>query len=209
MNTPLPKVVRRLRSLAQPVTGDGALVQAFASRRDEGAFAELVRRHGLMVYGVCRRLLGDADAADDAFQATFLVLARRAAAVSGQPSIGPWLYGVANRVARRARRSAYRRQYHESRIVPAEISARDEALEELRLVLDEELNRLPERLRAPLVLCYLEGQSRDEAAAQLGWSLNEVRGRLERGPRSPSQAARKARHRLVGRTAGRGGGGTP
>ncbi|MFL5341787.1 MAG: sigma-70 family RNA polymerase sigma factor [Gemmataceae bacterium] len=181
MNTPLPNVVRRLRSLAQPATGDAALVQAFATRRDEGAFAELVRRHGPMVYGVCRRLLGDADAADDAFQATFLVLARKANAVNGRPSIGPWLYGVASRVARRARRSSYRRQYHESRILPAEMSARDEAWEELRLVLDEELSHLPERLRAPLVLCYLEGQTRDEAAQQLGCTFGALKRRLEDG----------------------------
>src|SRR5262249_4588557 len=116
MNSSLPRVVQRMRTLATPAPADPLLLQAFLSRRDEEAFVELVRRHGPMAYAVCRRLVGDDRAADDAFQATFLILARRAAAVSGQASVAPWLYGVACRVARRARRSWYRRRFHESRV---------------------------------------------------------------------------------------------
>jgi RNA polymerase sigma factor (sigma-70 family) len=180
MNTPLPlQVVQRIRGLAAP---DSQLLQAFLNRRDDEAFAELVRRHGPMVYSVCRRLLSDPHAADDAFQATFLVLAKKAPKLTDQSSAAPWLYGVACRVARRARRAWCRRRVHESRAVaPAGSAAPDAAWEELRLVLDEELNRLPEGLRAPLILCYLQGRTRDEAAAQLGCTFGALKRRLEDG----------------------------
>jgi RNA polymerase sigma factor (sigma-70 family) len=136
-----------------------------------------------LVLGTCRRILGDANAAEDAFQASFLLLARKAGAVRWHGSAGPWLYAAACRVSNNARRAAVRRRHHEAR---ARVRPSGDALEELSgrelcRALDEELNRLPERLRGPLVLCYLEGRTRDEAAQQLGWGLATLKRRLERG----------------------------
>jgi RNA polymerase sigma factor (sigma-70 family) len=177
-------VLRHIRGLAaRPGADDRRLLGRFAARRDEAAFAELVRRHGPMVLGVCRRVLRDAHDAEDAFQATFLVLARKAAAAGRGDSVGGWLYRVAYTTALKARASAAARRRHESQVrgrIP--IDALDEVTgRELLAVLDEELSRLPERERAPLVLCYLEGKARDEAAAELGWSLGTLKRRLEEG----------------------------
>ena len=159
------------------------LLTDFADRADPAAFAALLARHGPMVLGVCRRILADPHAAEDACQATFLVLARRAAAVRSPDRLGNWLFGVARRTAARARAEAARRRAREGRIEPrpppdplAEITAR-----ELVGVLEEELLRLPARYRAPLVACYLGGKTRDEAAAELGWSAATVGRRLVRG----------------------------
>jgi RNA polymerase sigma factor (sigma-70 family) len=160
--------------------GDTELLAAFADRRDEAAFAELVRRHGPMVRAVGRRAGGDAD---DVLQATFLALARHAAALRHRPALGPWLYTVAYRTACSARTAEDRRRRREEQaqpVAPVEPST-EAAWRELRRLLDEELNRLPELLRAPLVLCYLQGRTRDETAAQLGWSLATLKRRLERG----------------------------
>jgi RNA polymerase sigma factor (sigma-70 family) len=177
-------LLSRLRALAAPptVTADSQLLERFLTRGEEAAFAQLVRRHGAMVLGVCRRLLRQEQDVEDAFQATFLVLARRAGAIRKAGSLGSWLHGVARRVAARARADAARRAAHEV-CRPAEPRA-DNADEvtwrEVRAVLDEELARLPERYRAPLVQCYLEGQTQDEAARQLGWSPRTLRRRLGR-----------------------------
>jgi RNA polymerase sigma factor (sigma-70 family) len=178
-----------LRRLRQPGAGgpaassDAELLAAFAGRRDEDAFAELVRRHGPVVRGVGRRVLGEAHAADDVFQAAFLTLARQAAALRGRPALGPWLYTVAYRLACSARAAERRRRRREEQVRPA--ASPDPSIEvawrELRRTLDEELARLPERLRVPLVLCYLQGRPRDAAAGQLGWSLGTLKRRLERG----------------------------
>jgi RNA polymerase sigma factor (sigma-70 family) len=142
---------------------DRDLLRRFAHERDEDAFAELVRRHGPMVLGVCRRALANADDAEDAFQATFLILARKARARGWQTSVANWLYVVAQRLAVRLRADIQRRRHVERQTdlahyadPLAEVSGR-----ELCAILDEELARLPERLRAPLVLCCLEGQTRD------------------------------------------------
>jgi RNA polymerase sigma factor (sigma-70 family) len=163
------------------VPADDELLERFVRRRDEEAFAALVQRHGPMVQGVCRRLLKDAHDAEDACQAAFLVLARRAGSIRKRESVGSWLYGVAYRAAANLRRQVARRRGREVPAVdlaqpPAEVGWR-----EVRAVLDEELQRLPERFRAPLLLCCLEGRTRDEAAQELGWSVGTLRGRLERG----------------------------
>jgi RNA polymerase sigma factor (sigma-70 family) len=160
---------------------DGELLGWFVAQRDSAAFAELVRRHGGMVLGVARRELGDSPDADDVCQATFLVLARKAAVVRRKDTVGAWLYSVARRVARKIGAAKARRREAPLTELPgldttAAVSWRDG----LR-VLDEELGRLPDSYRVPLVLCYLEGRTQDEAARQLGWSLGAFRGRLERG----------------------------
>jgi RNA polymerase sigma factor (sigma-70 family) len=162
---------------------DGQLLERFTRLREEAAFHTLVRRHGPLVMGVCRRVLRNRDDADDAFQATFLVLARKAASISSRTSVGSWLYKVAFRMAARARKQTATRQKRESQ-APAP-TATDPLAEvtgrELLTLLDEELQNLPDRYRAPLVHCYLEGQTRDEAAKQLGCSESTVNRRLEQG----------------------------
>jgi RNA polymerase sigma factor (sigma-70 family) len=179
-------VLQHIHKLVAAVHGvtpaDGELLERFVHLRDEDAFAALVRRHGLMVLGVCRLLLKDAHDAEDACQAAFLVLARRAGSIRKQGSIGSWLYGVAYRAAANLRRQVVRRRGREAPAVDmAQPPPADVGWREVRTILDEELQRLPERFRAPLLLCCLEGRTRDEAAQELGWSLGTLRGRLERG----------------------------
>jgi RNA polymerase sigma factor (sigma-70 family) len=177
--------------LADPRT-DHELLELYRARRDEAAFAALVARHGPLVLGVCGRLLRQREDAEDAFQATFLVLARKAADLRAGAPLGNWLYGVASRLARHARRARGRRQTHERlslpRPRPADVPAEAEALG----ALDEELTGLPEPLRAPLLLCYLGGRTQSQAAAQLGWSIATLRRRLE-------QARERLRLRLARR----------
>jgi RNA polymerase sigma factor (sigma-70 family) len=160
---------------------DRELVARFSAHRDEAAFEALVQRHGPMVLCVCRRVLGNEHDAEDAFQATFLVLSRKTASLRRQESVGSWLFGVAHRLALKANAAAARRRTHESRAAThspldplAEITVR-----EAQVVLEEELARLPEKYRAPLVLCCLEGVPRDEAAQHLGWPLSTLKSRLE------------------------------
>jgi RNA polymerase sigma factor (sigma-70 family) len=187
MATSPPTLLRHLRRLAGPAAPDAALLDRFLRDRDEPAFAELVQRHGPMVFRVCRRVLRDAHDAEDAFQATFLVLARRAKAIRSRASLAAWLHGVARRVALKARAAQARRHRHEmlgSATAPpdprphplAEVTVR-EAL----LLLDEEVARLPEAHRLPVILCCLEGLTLDEVAGRLGCTRGSVRGRLERG----------------------------
>jgi RNA polymerase sigma-70 factor (ECF subfamily) len=162
---------------------DGDLLGRFVGQRDEAAFTALVERHGPMVLGVCRRVLRHAHDAEDACQAAFLVLARKAASIRKKDALASWLYGVAYHVATNLRRDLARRGGREAPL--ADTAAPDPAGEvtwrEVQAVLDKELARLPEKYRAPLVLCYLEGKTRDEAAQLLGWSVGSFRGRLERG----------------------------
>jgi RNA polymerase sigma factor (sigma-70 family) len=163
--------------------GEAQLLRRFAVHRDEAAFEALVSRHGPMVLGTCRRMLADPLDVEDAFQATFLVLARKAGSIQDGDRLGPWLHGVARRVATRSRALTVRRNARE-RPAGAELAVFDadtfEALE-IRSALDEELARLPEKYRAPLVLCYLEGLTHDEAARQLSWPVGTVRSRLAGG----------------------------
>jgi RNA polymerase sigma factor (sigma-70 family) len=161
--------IRRLTP-AQKAANDGQLLRLFLTRRDEAAFAELVRRHGPLILGVCRRLLANPSDVEDAFQATFLVLVRRAAMLEESCCLGPWLYGVARRTALKARAAALRRPASLTEVfdMAAPESADPLANRELRQILDEELDRLPEKYRAPLVLCYLQGRTHEQAARELG-----------------------------------------
>ena len=180
---------------------EGQLLRRFASGRDEAAFSALVARHGPMVLGVCRRVLGTVPDADDAFQATFLVLVRRAGMLQDADSLGPWLHGVAWRVASRARADKTRRAVQEQEAAIATAAAKPRGIDlegqaagrELRAVLDEEIHRLPEKYRRPVVLCYVEGLSQEDAARRLRCKAGVLRGRLER-----------ARLRLRGRLVRRG-----
>jgi RNA polymerase sigma factor (sigma-70 family) len=177
-------VLDSLRRLVPQADGaamsDSQLLHRFAHNRDAAAFTLLVERYGRLVYGVCLRLLAHPHDAEDVFQATFLILAQKAATVRRPGSVASWLYGVACRLAHKARARRPR-----TRCFPeVPMSAPEPTLspdEELREVLDRELARLPERYRSALVLCYLEGQSHHEAASRLGCSVAALNGRLQRG----------------------------
>jgi RNA polymerase sigma factor (sigma-70 family) len=163
---------------------DRELIERFLADHDELAFHALLRRHGPMVLRVCRRALSDEQDVEDAFQATFLALAREAREIRKREALASWLHGVAHRVALDARKANVRRRKHETQAAVSAGSApsMDEVgWKELRCVLDEELVRLPDRQRAPLVLCYLEGLTQDEAAARLGQSKSTFRRNLEGG----------------------------
>jgi RNA polymerase sigma factor (sigma-70 family) len=182
---PLAAVLPHLRRLAAAGgddAGDPQLLERFLRRKDHDAFAALVRRHGPMVLAVCRRLLPEPHDAEDAFQATFLVLVRKASDVGRPERLGNWLYGVAYRIALKARGREARRRRTEQPLaeVPVEGGVADLVWRELRPVLDEELSRLPEKYRAPVVLCYLEGVSKRAAARQLGWPEGTLSVRLHR-----------------------------
>lgn len=183
MNTVL-RYLRKLVAVEDSRTlQDRELLRRFVDLRDEAAFAALVERHGPMLLGACRRVLRNQQDAEDVLQATFLVLARRASAVRRQDSVGSWLYGVAYRLALKLRTRQTRQQACERRAAVAPGTPRIEQLTwaDLQPVLDEELQRLPEKYRAPILLCCLEGKSRDEAARELGWAEGAVKIRLERG----------------------------
>jgi RNA polymerase sigma factor (sigma-70 family) len=182
----LNDVLRQLRKLCQGEAdrdlGDGDLLERFLARREETAFAILVQRHGPMVLGVCQRVLKDPHAAEDAFQASFLVLARRSATIRKRGSLASWLYGVAQRIALRARArgAAQRSRERRSGEMPRAEALDELTWQELRSVLDEEIGSLPERYRAPVVLCYLEGKSYEQAARELGWPKSSLASRLSR-----------------------------
>jgi RNA polymerase sigma factor (sigma-70 family) len=174
--------IRRLAGgPAESAHSDRHLLERFARQRDEESFAELVRRHGPLVWGVCRRVLGNSHDAEDAFQAVFLVLARRAGAVRWHDDVGKWLYGVAVRIARKAR-AQHLRQGVRGGPLPDVAAATTDAgdWQELRPLLDDEISRLPEKYRVPIVLCYLQGKTYGEAAKLLGWAEGTVSGRLAR-----------------------------
>jgi len=163
--------------------GDRQLLERYLTRRDEAAFEALVNLHGPMVLGLCRRILRDPRDIEDAFQATFLVLVRKASAIRDRSLLANWLYGVALKVATRARASAIRRRGRETPMNGLEASAKPEStdLSGIGQVLDQELSRLPGKYRVPLVMCYLRGQTHDQAAAELSWPVGTVRSRMARG----------------------------
>jgi RNA polymerase sigma factor (sigma-70 family) len=164
-------------------TPDAQLLARFVGRRDEAAFAELVRRHGPMVLGVCRRLLRDEHGAEDAFQVTFLTLACRARTVRRGQALAAWLHRVAYHVALRVRAKELRTAAVEREAAsrPRPESTVEAAWRELGPVLDDELRRLPDDLRGPLVLCGLEGKTHEDAARELGWPIGSLSKRLSRG----------------------------
>jgi RNA polymerase sigma factor (sigma-70 family) len=181
---PLGTVLRHIRQLAGPLQGrelsDAQLLEQFVSRREESAFAALLRRHGRLVWSVCRQVLGQEQDAEDAFQATFLALARHAGSIRRGQALGSWLYHVAQRVALKAGTDRARRRAHERQattMTQAEPGSHL-AWRELQGVLDAELRRLPDKYRAPFVLCCLDGKSKPEAARLLGWKEGTVSGRL-------------------------------
>jgi RNA polymerase sigma factor (sigma-70 family) len=184
-NGHLDSVLQHVRGLAVESGGRGfdrELLERFVDQGDETAFAALFQRHGPVILALCRRLLRDTHDAEDACQATFLVLARRAASIRQQDSLGSWLHGVAIRVASNLRRT--RARYRGCERFPVDVPQRggeQATWREVQTLLEEGLQRLPERLRAPLVLCCLEGKTRDEAAREIGCTLEALRGRLERG----------------------------
>jgi RNA polymerase sigma factor (sigma-70 family) len=192
---PVIRYLRRLGTTPADGPSDGELLGRFARQRDEAAFAALVRRHGPTVLGACRRILRDGHAAEDAFQATFLVLARKAGALERPAALGPWLYGVAVRTALKARSADARRRAQERQAATAEAVAADDGLvwRELRPLLDEAVARLPEKYRVPFVLHHLEGRTVDDVARHMGCPRGTVAARLAR-----------ARERLRTRLARRG-----
>jgi RNA polymerase sigma factor (sigma-70 family) len=187
---PVHSIVHYLRGRRQQpragVVSDAQLIDRFVRSRDEAAFELLVWRHSPMVLGVCRRVLGNAHDAEDAFQATFFTLARKAATIGAGQAVGAWLYRVAYRIALRARASALNRAWREQSrgdltTVDAGYRPADEvAWGDLRALLDAEVSRLPEKYRAAFILCCLEGKTNEEAAEELGCPTGTVQSRLSR-----------------------------
>src|SRR6266404_7447911 len=181
MNRVLLQLQRRVNDPCLP--DDSQLLAAFAGQRDADAFALLVRRHGPMVHGVCRRWLPNSADVEDAFQATFLVLVRRAGSISRPQQLANWLHGVAWRTARNLRTRVLRQQLRRDTnfdlsAVPASASVADD---EIGPLLDEEIERLPKIYRQPIVLCHLQGLTRRRASAVLGCPEGTLSARLSRG----------------------------
>ncbi len=177
---PLRRLIDRQAGAA---LNDTELLENFVARRDPASFEVVVWRHGAMVLALCNRVLRDAHEAEDAFQATFLVFARKAASIGRRESVGCWLYKVAYRIALRLRAAASRRpaSAEPALDLAAPETTGDAEWRDLRPILDDEIARLPEKYRAPFVLCYLEGRTNEEAAAQLGCPKGTILSRLSRG----------------------------
>src|SRR5437773_3323599 len=179
--------LQQLRTIANAraceEASDRELLTRFLDQREEAAFVALLKRHGPMVLQVCRRVQGNEHDAEDAFQATFLLLARKAGSIRKLESLAAWLHGVAHRLALEAKDRGVRRQMRERRAAdmrrPAIVS--DETGQELERTLDDALKQVSDKYRTPLLLCYLEGKTQEEAARQLGCPLGTVRSRLARG----------------------------
>src|SRR5580704_12853827 len=183
----IDNMIRHLRRAVRRQDGagctDGQLLAAFIDQKDEAAFEALVRRHGSMVFGVCRRVVGNHHDAEDAFQATFLVLARKASSVRPRERVANWLHGVALRTAMKANARTTKRRAREKQVteMPEPEAPQQGQWRDLQPLLDQELNGLPENYRLPILLCDLEGKAIKEAAQQLGWPQGTLAGRLARG----------------------------
>jgi RNA polymerase sigma factor (sigma-70 family) len=177
----LNQVVRRLREVTSAGRADADLLKAFVQSGDERAFEVLVRRHGPVVLGVCRRVLRNGADAEDCFQATFLILVRKARSIGRPESLGSWLYGVACRVAQKARIEATRRRAKEALVMRRAETAGGPTDDDLLAALDQELAGLPEKYRVPLVRCDLGGKTRREVAREIGCAEGTVASRLARG----------------------------
>jgi RNA polymerase sigma factor (sigma-70 family) len=178
----LHRLTRGMTAAALADHTDPQLVARALTGTDEAAFQAIINRHGPMVYRVCWRVLQHAQDAEDAFQATFLVLAQKLRALREHHSLASWLHGIAHRVALRARaQAAAQRRRDQQASRPDQVVPEEVTWGELRTALDGELRRLPDHWRQPLILCYLEGRTQDEAAAQLGWSKSKLRRYLDKG----------------------------
>jgi RNA polymerase sigma factor (sigma-70 family) len=206
MPNPLTALLRYLRSVDRMRDGadqsDSELLQMFVTERSEAAFAALLRRHGPLVFSVCQRVLRDPADAEDAFQATFLVLARKARSVRNHDALAAWLYRVALNICRTTRLADARRQAHERQAV---LMAQTGPVDQVEVrdwlpVLHEVVDRLPEKYRVPVILCYFQGMTHEEAAERLRWPLGSVKGRLARA--RDLVRARLARRGLALSTAG-------
>src|SRR6516162_9623270 len=179
-------ILRSIRRLVEDESvrqlSDQHLLRQFSDHRDEAAFGMLLRRHGPMVLDVCRGVFGNDADAEDAFQATFLVLVSKASSIRKTASVGSWLHGVAYRTAVKARAQSATRRKREAR-APTRTNWEPDDLtwREMQEILHEELNGLAERYRVPLVACYLQGKTQDQVAAQLGLAKSTLKERLERG----------------------------
>jgi RNA polymerase sigma factor (sigma-70 family) len=182
INRVLQHLQRALLTQNGESLSDGQLVEGFIRRREEAALEILIRRHGPMVLAVCRRILGNHHDAEDAFQATFLVLVRKASSINPREMVGNWLYGVACNTALKARALAARRKSREKQVMhmPEPEGAANRSDNDLAALLDQELKLLPDKYRSVIVLCDLEGKTRKEVASQLGWPEGTVAGRLAR-----------------------------
>jgi RNA polymerase sigma factor (sigma-70 family) len=192
MKDGLRKALDQLRQSLSPTgIADGQLLKSFITERDEAAFAALVRRHGPMVLGVCRRILRNPHDSDDAFQATFLVLVQKARWVTNQQALAAWLYTVAYRSALQVQLRNRRRQNRERQVAMRHPETKTPEAQDWQPVLDRELNRLPEKYRAPLILCDLQGQPRREAARQLRLAEGTLSSRLATARRMLAQRLRR------------------
>jgi RNA polymerase sigma factor (sigma-70 family) len=175
----LNRVIEHLRQAAARQHGaglaDGDLLERYIDRRDEAAFEVLLRRHGPMVLGVCRRILRNEAGAEDAFQATFLVLVRKANSIRPRGMVSNWLFGVARNTALKAKAMIHKRRVkeREASTLPKSAAA-EEVWRQVQGLLDEELGRLPDKYRVSIVLCDLEGKTIREAARHLGWPQGTV-----------------------------------
>lgn len=173
-------IVRQIRQLVADDVSDAVYLGRFVANGDQAAFAELVRRHGALVRRVCQRVLGQRDGVDDAFQATFVVLARKAASIRKPASLRSWLHGVAYRIARDARSRMKSPPGNAIEASGGRDPAQEAAWRELGAILEEEVHALPEKLRLPILMCYWEGRTNEESARALGWAGSTFKARLAR-----------------------------
>jgi RNA polymerase sigma factor (sigma-70 family) len=186
MSNQTRSLLAHLHRLAASAAPDAILLRRWIEQHEDDAFAALMARHGPMVLGICRRILGDVQEAEEVFQAVFLVLARQAAKLRQPEALSGFLHTVALRLARKARTAQRRRRMQTNTDVPECVDPQASPLDvlsgrELLSLIDAEIGRLPETQRLPVLLCLLQGRTMEEAARQLGWTIGSVRGRLARG----------------------------